>query len=152
MPRDSTYPRERRLWMAVLAKTTLEDLEAACSNITCPGFNWLRRPETGLFMVSGRIGGSGNRFNLGEVTVTRCALALPSGVIGHAYVTGTSHRHAELAALGDALMQQAETADRYEQEVIEPLARVHIQRADAASRKVAATKVNFYTLARGEDD
>ena len=47
-------------------------------------------------------GGTGTRFNLGEMTLTRCAVSLENGVVGIAYVQGRSLRHAEQAAVADA--------------------------------------------------
>src|SRR5262245_42543285 len=102
-------PAERREWMGLLARAPLVSLEAwarqAGEGGALPGRVWLRRPETGLVMLRGRIGGSGDRFNAGETTVTRCALRLESGEVGVAYVAGRSHRKAEIAALADALLQ-----------------------------------------------
>src|SRR5579864_1969724 len=70
----------RRAWMAVLARTPRADLEAALERalhaIPTPAYDWLRPPEIGLAMVRGRIGGSGDPFNLGEATVTRATLRL----------------------------------------------------------------------------
>ncbi len=64
----------RRAWIRLLSRAPLEMLEAALAALAGPHPQWLRRPETGLVMVQGRIGGSGAHFNLGEVTVTRCVL------------------------------------------------------------------------------
>ena len=43
---------------------------------SCPTYDWLRPPDIGLAMVRGRIGGTGDAFNLGEATVTRATLRL----------------------------------------------------------------------------
>jgi len=75
---DNTSPEFisiRKEWMALLARapnTLLNDIVGPHIASTQP--KWLRRPETGLMMIQARVGGSGERFNLGEVTVTRCAL------------------------------------------------------------------------------
>src|SRR5215510_7437373 len=95
----------RRRWMSVLAQARPEELESRWREVTAPPHRLLRRPETGLVMVRGRAGGTGARFNVGEVTVTRCAVELEGGAVGVAYVRGRDHRHAELAALLDALLQ-----------------------------------------------
>jgi alpha-D-ribose 1-methylphosphonate 5-triphosphate synthase subunit PhnG len=99
-------------------------------------------------MVRGRAGGTGDKFNLGEMTITRCALRLESGVVGIAYVQGRSHRKAEIAALADALLQQGANHSQVQAELIEPL-RVRLE-AEAArmQRKAQATRVEFFTLAR----
>ena len=115
-----------------------------------PDFTWMRRPEAGGVMVPGRMGGTGAAFNLGEITVTRCALKLASGEVGHAYVQGRDKAHAGRAALCDALMQTGR-ADEVKRLVLAPLdaARAEARRARAA--RAAATKVEFFTLVRGED-
>ena len=65
----------------------------------------IRPPETGLVMLRGRMGGTGGAFNLGEATVTRCAVRTAKGHEGHAYVMGRNHGHAKIAAVCDALLQ-----------------------------------------------
>ena len=61
----------RQEWMALLARAPLPLLEQALQPLEpSRKTEWLRRPETGLYMVQGRAGGTGGRFNLGEITVT----------------------------------------------------------------------------------
>ena len=101
---------KRRRTMELLAKAEDAVLIAAWESLADkPEITRVRGPETGLVMVRARAGGSGDKFNLGEMTVTRCALRLDSGAAGVAYVAGRSHRKAELAALGDALLQHPGT-------------------------------------------
>src|SRR5262245_18081193 len=99
----------RRDWMGLLARAPLTALEIwlrrAGEGVPMPERIWLRRPETGLVMLRGRVGGEGGRFNVGEMTVTRCAVRLETGEVGVSYIGGRSHRKAELAALADALLQ-----------------------------------------------
>jgi alpha-D-ribose 1-methylphosphonate 5-triphosphate synthase subunit PhnG len=139
--------RERRDWLGLLARAPLALLEAWAERQPPRAYAWLRRPETGLAMVRGRAGGTGAQFNLGEMTLTRCALRLDGAATGVAYVQGRSARKAEIAALADALLQTAEAAD-VRRELIEPV-RARLA-ADAARerRNARATKVEFYTLAR----
>src|SRR5690606_24877558 len=106
--------------------------------------------QTGMAMVRARTGGTGAQFNLGEITVTRCAVSLAAGAMGVAYVQGRSARHAEQAAVLDALLQTADWRDRIRQAVIEPLARHHAARKARQAAAAAATRVEFFTLARGE--
>ncbi len=138
--------------MSILAKADCAAIESACKTIgELPHVQWLRRPETGLVMVRGRMGGSGAKFNLGEVPVTRCAVRLENGIIGVAWVQGRDARHAELAATLDALLQAPEhdgLISKIHTHIIEPLAAVQTARRDLKARKAAATKVEFYTLAR----
>ncbi|MGH8773356.1 MAG: phosphonate C-P lyase system protein PhnG [Burkholderiales bacterium] len=136
--------------MGVLAKARLDELEAAFALLPeKPAYTWLRPPETGLVMVRARAGGTGAKFNLGEMPVTRCALKTEDGVVGHAYVQGRSHRHAELAALIDAMLLAG--MSEIESRVISPLAQARAARAALAQAQAAATRVEFFTLVRGEN-
>ncbi|HEU0221782.1 MAG TPA: phosphonate C-P lyase system protein PhnG [Paracoccaceae bacterium] len=137
--------------MAVLAKAPAEALAALWDAAGPePAHEWLRRPETGTVMVQGRTGGTGAPFHLGEITVTRCALRLADGAVGHAYVQGRDAGKARLAALCDALLQGPE-AGRIEAAIIAPLRRRAEEKAAALASKAAATRVEFFTLVRGED-
>lgn len=154
---DSDGPRRestRADWMALLARAPLPLLEQALrSHQASHGTEWLRRPETGLYMVQGRAGGTGERFNLGEVTVTRCALrARADGTqpspVGVAYVLGRSHRQAELAALADALLQEPAQRADLEAALLAPV-REHLARRQAQRHACAqSTRVDFFTVAR----
>lgn len=140
-------PAERRRWMAVLARASADDIAARLGTLPpAPPYLRLRGPETGLVMVRGRAGGDGAPFNLGEMTVTRCAVRLPDGRVGHAYVAGRDGRQAELAALCDALMLDEATRPELEAAVIAPLADAQAARREAEARKAAATRVQFFTM------
>ena len=110
----------------------------------------LRQPEIGLVMVRGRMGGTGRRFNLGEMTVTRCAVT-GEGIIGHGYVQGRDKQKAELVARLDLLLQLPRYRDDIERRVLQPLAKAEREQREAVARKAAATRVDFFTLVRGED-
>ena len=112
-------------------------------------FIWLRPPEVGLVMVQGRIGGEGGPFNLGEMTVTRCVLRLEIGSVGHATVQGRDKTHATQAALADALWQTDPVG--IEVALLAPLRSAEIARRSERAAKAAATRVEFFTLVRGED-
>jgi alpha-D-ribose 1-methylphosphonate 5-triphosphate synthase subunit PhnG len=115
-----------------------------------PPHDMLRPPEIGAVMVRGRAGGTGAPFNLGEVTVTRCVLRLTSGEVGHAHVQGRDKAHATRAALVDAMMQ-TQAAGHLQAAVLAPLRAEESARRSARATKAAATKVEFFTLVRGED-
>lgn len=147
---NNTASRQR--WMSALAKAPCNTLELAWAKLDpIPAFEQLRQPEIGLLMTRGRAGGSGQRFNLGEMTVTRAAVRLTDGTIGHAYVAGRDRRHAELAAVFDALMQHDDRRDALERSLITPLIAAQEAARREAARKAAATRVDFFTLVRGED-
>lgn len=142
----------RQEWMALLARAPLPLLEQALGAHLSATPQWLRRPETGLMMVQGRTGGQGDRFNLGEVTVTRCALRLhstgQSGPAGVAYVLGRSHKQAWMAALADALLQTPSGHAELSQSLLAPV-RAHLAEQTALrQQRTSATRVDFLTLAR----
>ncbi|MDW4499217.1 phosphonate C-P lyase system protein PhnG [Sulfitobacter sp. D35] len=141
----------RKAWMSLLAKAPEGRVAALLdAAITRPEFAWLRAPEIGSAMVRGRAGGTGAPFNLGEMTVTRCALTLVSGEVGHAYIQGRRKGDAEAAALVDALMQGGD-AEKIRAAVLAPLEAERIAAKTARAAKAAATKVEFFTMVRGED-
>ncbi|HTJ95352.1 MAG TPA: phosphonate C-P lyase system protein PhnG [Pararobbsia sp.] len=149
---------ERRSWLAVLARATRTELDTALHHVfqaaPRPAFDWLRVPETGLTMIRGRMGGTGDPFNAGEATVTRAVLRLKSGTathaVGVAYQLGRDKRRAELAALCDALLQTADHAAAIRAQVLGPVSRRLVAERDARRADVAATRVEFFTMVRGE--
>ena len=143
----SSSPSARQKWMSILARASAEELAVRLAALPpLPAGETLRAPETGLVMVRGRAGGDGDAFNLGEMTVTRCAMRL--GVhIGHAYIAGRDHTKARLAALLDAALQNGALHDALMQAVVEPLAAAQQAERAAEARKAAATRVDFFTMA-----
>ncbi|MEO0401059.1 MAG: phosphonate C-P lyase system protein PhnG [Pseudomonadota bacterium] len=140
----------RKAWMSLLAKADAKVVADLWSARATPPHTILRAPEIGGVMVRGRAGAVGAPFNLGEMTVTRCSVKLDCGTVGHGYVQGRSKDHATQAALIDALMQ-TDAGDKIEQTILEPL-RTGMAAAKATrAAKAAATKVDFFTMVRGED-
>jgi alpha-D-ribose 1-methylphosphonate 5-triphosphate synthase subunit PhnG len=133
-------------WMAVLAKAPPARLAALIPDL--PPHDHLRAPEIGAVMVQGRVGGTGAPFNLGEMTVTRATVQLSCGTIGHAWVQGRDRAHATRAAVADALMQK--DTPEAARAVATLAAEADAARAHRAG-KAAGTKVDFFTLVRGED-
>jgi alpha-D-ribose 1-methylphosphonate 5-triphosphate synthase subunit PhnG len=145
----------RQRWLSVLAKAPRDELEALAPD-SLHSLSWrsLRAPEIGTVMLRGRTGGDGAAFNLGETTVTRCSLEVEHGgatLVGHGYVLGRDKRHAQLVALLDALLQHPEERPRLESRVVAPLEAMQDARRRRQARKAAATKVNFFTMVRGDD-
>lgn len=136
--------------MGLLARADAAAMSRLIADLGLPDHTLLRGPEIGGVMVRGRAGAIGGPFNLGEMTVTRCSVKLSCGTIGHAYVQGRDKTHATQAALIDALMQ-TDAAEHIAAKVLEPLCEAEqIARASRAA-KAAATKVDFFTMLRGED-
>jgi alpha-D-ribose 1-methylphosphonate 5-triphosphate synthase subunit PhnG len=146
---EGLMPRQR--WMAVLARATGSELAAIVERHGgIPPHEVLKRAETGTVMIEARAGGTGARFNLGEATVSRCTVRLEDGTVGVAYALGSDRRKALLAALLDGLLQSSGSPRSLAQDV-EVLARSQSEARQLASRKAAATKVDFYTLVRGNE-
>ncbi len=142
----------RRRWLGALARAPRAELEGLWAALADkPRFSWLRRPELGLVMVRARIGGTGDRFNLGEMTVTRCAVRIESGPSGVGYVAGRAPRKAEIVALADALLQDPARHAEVIRAIVEPLERRAAERASAMHAAAQATKVDFFTLVREGD-
>ncbi|MBU4528785.1 MAG: phosphonate C-P lyase system protein PhnG [Hoeflea sp.] len=142
--------RQRRL--SVLAKAPGKELLACWKQTGLdPSVELLRGPESGLVALRGRIGGSGQPFHVGEISATRVTVRIGSGQVGHAMISGRDVRKAQLVAVIDALAQDPAQADLIERDIIAPLERL-AEEADARLRsETAATRVNFFTMVRGED-
>jgi len=142
---------DRQRWMSLLAKAPEALLDRLFSRLGPePAFDWVRPPEIGSVMVRGRTGGTGAAFNLGEMTVTRCVLRLSTGETGHAYVQGRSKAKARQAALVDALMQGPGAAT-VRAGLLDPLASDMAEAKRSRAARAAATKVEFFTMVRGDD-
>ena len=142
----------RKAAMAAFAQASGAELRQLADAAALPlDADLLRGPETGLVTVRGRIGGGGAPFNTGEATVTRATVRLASGQIGHAYALGRDKEKVRLAAILDASWCDEETRAAVEEKVVAPLLRMQAA-ADAKRRaETAATKVDFFTMVRGED-
>lgn len=142
----------RKQAMDVLASANANELADAWESWTDrPDVAPLRGPETGLVMIRGRMGGGGAPFNFGEATVTRATVSLSNGQVGHAYALGTDKDKVRHAAIFDALWQDEGTRRAVEEHVVAPIR----QRLDAQDKQcreeTAATRVDFFTMVRGED-
>ena len=122
-----TDPKDRQDWMGQLARSAPARLAALLPDL--PAHALLRGPEVGAVMVQGRIGGTGQPFNLGEMTVTRCSVRLEGGA--------------------SALLQGG--ADALRAAVLVPLRAEEAAAHALRAAKAVATKVEFFTLVRGED-
>lgn len=145
------HTSRRQAWLGALARASLADVEAIVARLaTAPSYKVLRPAESGAIMLRGRAGGGGRQFNLGEASVTRCAVRLDDGQAGLSYALGRDRRKAELAAVLDALLQQEGAGAALFAGEIQPLIEAQAQTRLLASRKAAATKVDFFTMVRGE--
>ena len=137
--------------MAILAKSSAEELKKAWEKLDQPPvFSYLRKPEIGLVMVQGRAGGTGQRFNLGEMTMTRCAVQVEGGHVGCAYLAGRSPGRAEVAAVLDALLQDPRQHDFIMKEIILPLEGILKEKRERKAARADSTRVEFFTMVRGD--
>jgi alpha-D-ribose 1-methylphosphonate 5-triphosphate synthase subunit PhnG len=147
---ENGKPARRRAAMAVLAHSGAAEIASRLEAMAVPVYENLREPENGLVMVRGRIGGDGAPFNLGEATVSRAAVRLSTGEVGFGYTLGRDRQKARMIALCDALEQSDEFAHAVESLVIAPLRTRMISERNRTAAETAATRVDFYTLVRGE--
>ena len=149
---DETEIRNRRREaMSVLACASSAEIESGMAFVeNIPAHHEIRQPESGLVMLRGRIGGDGSPFNLGEAAVSRAAVKLATGEAGIGYVLGRDQAKAKLNALCDALVQSEGHREAVERAVLAPIRnRLQVER-ETQERRTAATKVEFFTLVRGE--
>jgi alpha-D-ribose 1-methylphosphonate 5-triphosphate synthase subunit PhnG len=142
----------RKEWLELLSASDPVELRSLMSAIARPNFTWLRKPQMGLYMVRGQIGGNGGAFNLGEVPVTRCVLRVLSNTtnptIGVGYTLGRAPDHATLCAIADALLQDSASARRLQDEVLAPLTRTRESLNRQRYADSQATRVEFFSVAR----
>ena len=142
----------RRSALAILVEGTRAELSAGLGAVgELPAFEEIRRPESGLVMVQGRAGGDGQAFNLGEATVSRAAIRLASGETGFGYALGRDLERSRLIAICDALLQHDDYREPVEQHVLKPIRARRIDEKNLQAQRTAATRVDFFTLVRGED-
>jgi alpha-D-ribose 1-methylphosphonate 5-triphosphate synthase subunit PhnG len=144
---------QRRELMGLLARASRGQIAEGLTRLDAPmDFEDLRAPEVGLVMLRGRIAGSGAPFNLGEATVVRAAVRLPTGQTGFSYVLGRDSEKARLAALVDAIWTDDAWRGAVEEKLLAPLRAHFAEKDQQQARRTAATKVDFFTMTRGEDE
>ena len=145
-------PGDRQRLMRICSQATIAELSAALARLApLPAIEVVRQPEVGLIMLRGRMGGDGAPFNAGEATMTRAVVRLASGELGFAYLLGRSLEKARLAAIVDALGQSPSFRDRLQIVLLAPvMRRLHTERS-VQRAETAATRVQFFTLVRGEN-
>ena len=148
--RENSKQAQRQAAMSVLAHSDVAEIARYLDAIALPAHENLREPENGLVMVRGRVGGDGAPFNLGEATVSRAAIRLATGEVGFGYALGRDRQKARMIALCDALVQSNEFADAVETNVLAPLRAAMLSERNRQAAETAATRVDFYTLVRGE--
>jgi len=149
---ENPAQRGRQQLMRVCAQATADELAAALARLEpTPTYEMMRAPEIGLVMLRGRIGGDGAPFNFGEATVSRAVVRLRTGEIGFGWRLGRALEAVRAGAIIDALWQSPAWRDRVVDEVLNPLGLRQQRDRDRADEQAAATKVDFFTMARGGD-
>ena len=116
----------RQRWMRVLAHSQPAALSARMSALNlAPDYDTLRAPEIGLVQIQARMGGTGERFFAGDATLTRAAIRLNSGTLPHF----------------QTLMET----------LIAPLEADRAARIAARQAEVNTSRVDFFTLVRGDN-
>jgi len=142
----------RRELMGLLARSDAGLLSGLYHEIgNEPDFIYLRKPEAGAITLRGRMGGGGVPFNMGEASVTRATVSLAGGEVGHAFILGRDGEKARIAAIIDALYQRDDMRSRIESSMLPRLREAEAAELDRTRAQTAATKVDFFTMVRGED-
>ncbi|HFK5795007.1 TPA: phosphonate C-P lyase system protein PhnG [Enterobacter asburiae] len=142
----------RQRWMRVLAHSQPAALSTRMSALSlAPDYDTLRAPEIGLVQIQARMGGTGERFFAGDATLTRAAIRLNSGTLGYSYVLGRDKAHAERCAVIDALLQEHPYFQTLMETLIAPLEADRAARIAARQAEVNTSRVDFFTLVRGDN-
>lgn len=137
----------RQNWLGVLARSPFEELTRRSAPILeGVSYTWLRQPETGLLRLQGRLDGAGDRFNLADMTVTRCAVKSEDGEVGIGYVTGRASAHCTLVARLDAQLQQELLRPTLLEQLIAPLQEQLQHKIARENRQTQTSRVRFFTL------
>lgn len=150
-PAASAPHTERADWLRVLARSGADELERIAAPVLADyRFETLRAPELGLTMVRARIGNRGDRFNLGEATLTRCAVRHRGSdghvTVGSGHVLGRNEAQAERIAQLDALLQRDDLRALLMRDLIEPLRRARLARDRNERARAEASRVRFFAL------
>ena len=142
----------RQRWMATLARSTPEMLRARMRTLgLAPEYEQIRVPQTGLVQIQPRMGATGDRFFPGDATLTRAVVQLAGGQLGFSWVLGRDKGHAERCAVCDALLQDPTQYQTLMETLITPLEADRAARIDARQAEVNASRVDFFTLVRGDN-
>ncbi|MGX5102021.1 phosphonate C-P lyase system protein PhnG [Enterobacter cloacae] len=142
----------RQRWMRVLAHSQPAALRERMNALgLTPDYDTIRAPEIGLVQIQARMGGTGERFFAGDATLTRAAIRLNSGTLGYSYVLGRDKAHAERCAVIDALLQEQPHFQTLMETLIVPLEADRAARIAARQAEVNTSRVDFFTLVRGDN-
>jgi len=142
----------RQRWMSVLAHSQPTALRERLRVLNvAPEYETIRAPEIGLVQIQARMGGTGERFFAGDATLTRSVIRLKSGTLGYSYQLGRDKQHAEQCAVIDALLQEPTHFQSLMETLIAPLEADRAARIAARQAEVNTSRVDFFTLVRGDN-
>lgn len=142
----------RQRWMSVLAHSQPAALRERLRVLNLnPEYDTIRAPETGLVQIQARMGGTGDRFFAGDATLTRAVIRLKSGTTGYSYQLGRDKQHAEQCAVVDALLQEPTHFQSLMETLIAPLEADRAARINARQAEINTSRVDFFTLVRGDN-
>jgi alpha-D-ribose 1-methylphosphonate 5-triphosphate synthase subunit PhnG len=142
--------RETRAYqLSIFSKTNESLLKNSLDHINFKeNYDVLLGPEIGSIMIQGRAGGTGDKFNLGEATLTKCIVKFQEKT-GYSYHLGRNLIKSEYGAILDALMQIESYHSKlliYVKEFQEQIQKEKIKIIADSSE----SKVDFFTMVRGD--
>jgi alpha-D-ribose 1-methylphosphonate 5-triphosphate synthase subunit PhnG len=144
---------QRQRWMSALAQAPIDVLEFVWREMEGTiSYRFVEKPAVSTVTVRVRGVGAGWGLALGEMRVSRCSVQLPQGTIGHGYVAGRDLRHAELAAVFDALLQDPSRRPVLETRLIAPMLRAAGSSVAGGDPWEAATRAQPFTVTCGEPE
>lgn len=147
-PQKKTQQRQQLL--SVLSRSSLKSIQEHWSQLSIkPEYQQLKAPESGMVMVKAKAGGTGQDFNMGEMTVTRTVIQLNSGEVGYGYTQGRDKQKSKLIALIDACHQLAEYTEKITHHLMQPLEAKLDENYQKVQEKTNSSKVDFFTMVRG---
>ena len=147
---DTVAERQRR--MSILARASYQDVLTLWNkNPIELEYSIIREPEIGMVQIRGKMGNVGDKFNVGDATMTRASVLLETGEIGHCYMLGRNVKQALLASRIDAVMQIEKYKDMLNIQIINPLENIYKTTKQKQKKEAQTSKVDFFTLERGEE-
>lgn len=142
---------KRQYLLSVLAKSTLKNIQDCWAQLKLsPKYTFLKAPEIGMAMIRAKAGGAGQPFNMGEMTVTRSVIQLNTQQMGYGYIAGRDKEKSTLVAIIDACFQVEQWAMLIDEKLLRPLDQLLQHQHVEQQEKVNQTKVDFFTMVRGE--
>ena len=136
-------------WISIFSKTNESLLKNSLDHINFKeNYDVLLGPEIGSIMIQGRAGGTGDKFNLGEATLTKCIVKFQEKT-GYSYHLGRNLIKSEYGAILDALMQIESYHSKlliYVKEFQEQIQKEKIK----IIADFSESKVDFFTMVRGD--